>query len=174
MQLWFLRQDTVERPCYETMVVAAETEEEARMMHPSIPHDHREKEWWKFTAPGRYANWARSLEDVTVQPLGTAVEGVAQGVICAAFWEPIPEVPWYVYMVQSQKDGSIYTGVTTDVQKRLKKHNAGTGAKHTRQRRPYELLFAWEAPNKVETFRQEYKWKQLTHRQKLELAKRKG
>ena len=44
-------------------------------------------------------------------------------------------MPWFVYMVRC-RDGSLYTGITTDVQKRLAQHNAGSGAKYTRTHGP--------------------------------------
>jgi predicted GIY-YIG superfamily endonuclease len=53
---------------------------------------------------------------------------------------------WYVYMVRC-RDGSLYTGITTDVKKRLLKHNAGTGAKYTRSRGPVKLVWAKAAPS---------------------------
>ena len=46
---------------------------------------------------------------------------------------------WSVYIVRCV-DGTLYTGITTDVQRRLKQHNAGTGAKYTRGRCPCILL----------------------------------
>lgn len=44
-------------------------------------------------------------------------------------------MPWFVYMARC-RDGSVYTGITTDVEKRLAQHNAGSGAKYTRTRGP--------------------------------------
>jgi len=47
---------------------------------------------------------------------------------------------YYVYILQSQKDGSLYIGYTTDLRKRLLKHNSGE-SKSTRPFRPYKLIF---------------------------------
>lgn len=47
---------------------------------------------------------------------------------------------WFVYMVRCA-DGSLYTGITTDVEKRVATHNAGKGAKYTRSRRPVVRVF---------------------------------
>ncbi|MBI2356354.1 MAG: GIY-YIG nuclease family protein [Candidatus Doudnabacteria bacterium] len=47
---------------------------------------------------------------------------------------------YYVYIIQSQKDRSYYTGYTTDVEKQLQKHNEG-GQKFTSQKRPYALVW---------------------------------
>ena len=50
------------------------------------------------------------------------------------------ETKAYMYVLECA-DGSLYTGYTTDVEKRLKTHNAGKGAKYTRARRPVKLLY---------------------------------
>jgi putative endonuclease len=50
---------------------------------------------------------------------------------------------WFFYIVRC-RDGSVYCGVTPDIEARLKAHNAGTGAKYTSSRRPVMLVY-WEA-----------------------------
>ena len=52
---------------------------------------------------------------------------------------------WYVYMLRCG-DGSLYTGSTTDVARRLREHQNGTGAKYTRTRPPVTLAYTEEAP----------------------------
>ena len=47
---------------------------------------------------------------------------------------------WYLYILQCG-DGSLYTGITTDVEKRLEAHRSGKGAKYTRGRSPLELKY---------------------------------
>jgi len=47
--------------------------------------------------------------------------------------------PWFVYMLRCA-DGSLYTGITTDVSRRCSQHNAGTASRYTRGRRPTELV----------------------------------
>ncbi len=79
---------------------------------------------------------------------------------------------WYTYMIQSTKDGSVYTGVTTDVEARLEAHNKGKGAKHTKPRRPYILLYAKPGPSRSEAQQTEWKWKQMTHKEKVHFAKK--
>ena len=54
---------------------------------------------------------------------------------------------WFLYLLRCS-DGSIYTGVTTDLSRRLKEHNAGTGGAYTRSRRPVELVFREVHPNR--------------------------
>lgn len=50
------------------------------------------------------------------------------------------DAPWFVYILQCS-DGSLYTGITNDVERRLQKHNNGKGARYTRTRRPVTLLY---------------------------------
>lgn len=71
----------------------------------------------------------------------------------------------YTYMVRCQ-DGSLYTGWTTDLERRLKTHNAGEGAKYTRSRRPVELVYYETFDTKEEAMRREYAIKQLTRAEK--------
>ena len=75
---------------------------------------------------------------------------------------------YYVYLLRCA-DGTLYTGFTNDLARRLAAHNAGRGAKYTRGRRPVELVY-WESfSNKSSALRREYAIKQLTRRQKLTL-----
>jgi len=75
---------------------------------------------------------------------------------------------WYVYIVECA-DGSLYTGITTDVNKRIKTHNEGKGAKYTKTRLPVVLRASFEAENRSLASKEEYRIKQLTRKQKLEL-----
>ncbi len=74
----------------------------------------------------------------------------------------------YVYIVKC-KDGTLYTGWTTNIENRIKKHNSGKGAKYTRNRYPVELKYFEEFENKAEALRREYHIKQLTRKEKLKL-----
>ena len=75
---------------------------------------------------------------------------------------------YYVYLLRCA-DGTLYTGFTNDLARRLAAHNAGRGAKYTRGRRPVELVY-WESfSNKSSALRREYAIKQLPRRQKLAL-----
>ena len=74
----------------------------------------------------------------------------------------------YTYIVRC-RDGSLYTGWTTDLERRLCAHNEGTGAKYTRSRRPVELVYAESFDTKEEAMRREYAIKQMTHEEKLKL-----
>jgi len=68
-------------------------------------------------------------------------------------------------------DGSLYTGWTNDLEKRVKAHNAGRGAKYTRSRLPAVLVYAEAQPSPREAMRREYAIKQLTRAEKLRLLK---
>lgn len=72
----------------------------------------------------------------------------------------------YIYIVRCVDD-SLYTGWTNDVIRRVEMHNLGRGAKYTRGRRPVELVYFEELPDKQAAQRREYAVKQLTHQQKL-------
>ena len=73
---------------------------------------------------------------------------------------------WYVYMVECS-DGTIYTGTATDVNKRILTHNKGKGAKYTKMRRPVVLKASFEAENRSEACKEEYRIKQLSREEKL-------
>lgn len=74
----------------------------------------------------------------------------------------------YTYIVKC-KDGSLYTGWTTDVEKRVKAHNAGKGAKYTKTRRPVELVYYEMFETKEEAMKREYAIKHMPRAKKLEL-----
>ena len=76
---------------------------------------------------------------------------------------------WYVYMLRCG-DGSLYTGITDDVQKRLAVHRSGKGAKYTRGRGPLELVYTEEHPDKSAALRRETAIKRLTRKKKLQLC----
>jgi putative endonuclease len=69
-------------------------------------------------------------------------------------------------------DGSLYTGITTDVSRRIAEHNGagGLGARYTRSRRPVELVYAEGAANRAEAARREAAIKRLDRARKLALC----
>ena len=75
---------------------------------------------------------------------------------------------WYVYILRC-KDGTLYTGSTDDVERRLAVHNSGKGAKYTRSRRPVEIVYTEECESYSAALRREYAIKQLTRQEKLNL-----
>lgn len=62
---------------------------------------------------------------------------------------------WWVYLLRCG-DGTLYTGITDDLDRRLAAHNAGRGAKYTRSRRPVTLVWREEQPDKSAALRREY------------------
>ena len=76
---------------------------------------------------------------------------------------------YWVYMLRC-RDGSLYTGSTTDVERRCALHNAGKGAKYTRSRLPVELIYQEPAADRSAALRREAAIKRMTHRQKWALA----
>ena len=76
----------------------------------------------------------------------------------------------YVYILECA-DGTLYTGWTTDIQKRVQTHNAGKGAKYTHSRRPVKLVYTETFESKSDALRREYQIKQLSRAQKLLLLK---
>ena len=75
----------------------------------------------------------------------------------------------YAYLVRCS-DNSLYAGWTNNIEKRLKSHNAGTGAKYTKSRRPVTLAYLEEFDTKSEAMKREAALKKMTHQQKEELA----
>jgi len=81
---------------------------------------------------------------------------------------------WYLYVVECA-DGTLYTGITNNVSRRLHEHNnTKKGAKYTRVRRPVRLV--WEKPysNRSEAQSAEYQFKKLLHKQKWQVIKGDG
>lgn len=75
----------------------------------------------------------------------------------------------YTYLVRCS-DNSLYAGWTNDIEKRLKAHNDGTGAKYTKSRRPVTLAYFETFETKSEAMKREAALKKMTHRQKEKLA----
>lgn len=76
----------------------------------------------------------------------------------------------YVYILQCS-DGTLYTGWTTDLNKRIETHSKGKGAKYTRCRLPVELVYFEEFEDKISAQKREYKIKQFRRNEKLMLIK---
>lgn len=76
---------------------------------------------------------------------------------------------YFVYIARCA-DGSLYTGITTDVRRRMQEHNSGTGAKYTRSRGPVEPVYVERQPDRAEASRRERRIKLLTREQKEQLV----
>ena len=78
------------------------------------------------------------------------------------------ESVWYLYILRC-RDDSLYTGITTDVEKRLEAHQSGKGAKYTRGRGPLELVYQEECGSHSNALKRELQIKALTRAEKLQL-----
>ena len=76
----------------------------------------------------------------------------------------------YTYIVRCA-DGTLYTGWTNDLKKRIKAHNAGKGAKYTKSRRPVILVYYEEYETKSEALRREAAIKKLSRQEKLRMIR---
>jgi putative endonuclease len=77
---------------------------------------------------------------------------------------------WYLYIVRTSLN-TLYTGVTTDIQRRLNEHNSGLSksAKYTRSMRPVVLVYSERYDSKSEALKREIAIKRLSHQEKLKL-----
>ena len=73
---------------------------------------------------------------------------------------------YFVYILECS-DKTLYTGYSTDIEKRLKKHNDGKGAKYTRGRRPCKLKWFQQFETKSEALKMEHKIKKMNRKNKL-------
>ena len=80
---------------------------------------------------------------------------------------------WWVYILEC-RDGTLYTGCTDDVPRRLAAHNAGNGAKYTRGRTPALLRYCEEQPDRSAALRREAAIKRLTRKEKQALITERG
>ena len=76
---------------------------------------------------------------------------------------------WLIYIVEC-RDGSLYTGITNDLQKRINSHNAGVGAKYTAARRPVKLVYREDASSRSAASKREITIKRLTRKAKQALC----
>jgi predicted GIY-YIG superfamily endonuclease len=82
-----------------------------------------------------------------------------------------PSKPWFVYMLRCS-DGTFYTGITNDVDRRLNAHRFGKGARYTRTRLPLELIYREKCRGRSAALVREYKMKAYPRSKKEKLALR--
>ena len=76
---------------------------------------------------------------------------------------------YFVYIIRCSDD-TLYTGFTTDIERRINEHNnSNKGAKYTRARRPVKLEYFETFDEKIKAYKREYEIKQLTRKAKLSL-----
>tara|TARA_Y100000310_G_C19988872_1_gene493196 strand:- start:162 stop:440 length:279 start_codon:yes stop_codon:yes gene_type:complete len=78
---------------------------------------------------------------------------------------------YYLYIVECV-DRTLYTGITTDVERRILEHNQlNKGAKYTRRRRPVRLLCSYPVGNRSQASVEEYRVKKLSRKEKYKLSR---
>lgn len=79
---------------------------------------------------------------------------------------------YYLYILECA-DGTLYTGITVDLERRLKEHNgSGLGARYTRARRPVKLVYSEEFPNRSTASSAESRIKRLPREEKLKMIEK--
>jgi len=84
---------------------------------------------------------------------------------------PAKEASWFLYLLRC-RDGSLYTGVTTDVPRRLRQHGDGKASAYTRSRRPVRLLYQEPHPDRSSALKREAQVKRWPPAAKQKLAQR--
>lgn len=77
---------------------------------------------------------------------------------------------WYIYIIRC-KDNRLYTGITKDLERRVKEHNSGYGCRFTKYRAPVELVHSEKASSRPGALKREAAIKRLTRKKKLELIR---
>ncbi len=80
---------------------------------------------------------------------------------------------YHLYILECS-DGTLYTGITTDIKRRTEEHNASAllGAKYTNSRRPVKLVYSFEFPDRSSATKEENRIKKLSREMKLRLIKK--
>ena len=76
---------------------------------------------------------------------------------------------WWVYIVEC-KDGKLYTGITNNLENRLKQHNRGQGCRFTKYRKPVKLIYSEICPSKIVALKKESEIKGWKKDRKLALV----
>jgi predicted GIY-YIG superfamily endonuclease len=79
---------------------------------------------------------------------------------------PSPSRDWTVYVIRC-RDRSLYTGITTDLDRRLRQHNAGRASRYTRSRLPVKLVHREAQPDQSTALKRELAIKKMSRAQKL-------
>jgi len=76
---------------------------------------------------------------------------------------------WVVYILEC-KDKTLYTGITNNLERRIQQHDSGQGAKYTKGRGPFRLVYTQNCEDKSLALRREHEIKQLSRSEKLTLV----
>ncbi len=80
----------------------------------------------------------------------------------------------YLCYILQCADGTYYTGWTTDLERRVKQHNAGRAARYTRSRRPVRPVYCESQPSRAAAMKREAALKKISHRRKFDLIAARG
>lgn len=80
---------------------------------------------------------------------------------------------WLLYVLKC-RDNTLYTGITTDVSRRVKQHNSGIASRYTRSRLPVKLIFSEPCRGRSQALKKEYAMKQLSRKEKEEYIRDNG
>lgn len=124
-------------------------------------------EGWKGPKPRRHHDFINIVDfpecwrDLT---LTVEVEAKAKEVAVLKLMKQLAE-QWFVYILRCA-DGSLYTGITNDLERRLEQHNAGTASRYTRSRLPVVLEYREEQPNQSMALKRELAIKSMSRKAK--------
>jgi putative endonuclease len=79
-------------------------------------------------------------------------------------------MPWHLYIIQC-RDESLYTGITTNISRRIKEHNSKKGAFYTKNKTPVKLVYQEAMASQSEARKREARIKRLTRKEKLALTR---
>jgi predicted GIY-YIG superfamily endonuclease len=85
----------------------------------------------------------------------------------------LPDTNWFVYLLRCS-DGTLYTGITTNLSRRCRQHDAGTASRYTRCRRPTQLVYSEQVGSQSLALKREVAIKAMTRRQKESLIRLAG
>jgi len=77
---------------------------------------------------------------------------------------------WYVYVIRCNDD-KLYTGITTDIKRRLKEHNSGHGGRFTQFRKPVQLVYYLQAKDRSAALKKECEIKKMKRGKKIDMIK---
>jgi predicted GIY-YIG superfamily endonuclease len=80
---------------------------------------------------------------------------------------------WLLYVLKC-RDNTLYTGITTDISRRVRQHRSGTASRYTRSRLPVMLIFSEPCRNRAHALKKEYAMKQLSRKKKEEYIRDHG
>jgi predicted GIY-YIG superfamily endonuclease len=145
--------------------------ENAAPVRVEIPADiHR----LRLQSAAKALEWRMALRDciVTYLKAGYTISGFQKD-LERGFYLLCPPAPWFLYIVKCA-DGSLYTGISTDVRRRIQQHNAGSGAKYTATRNPVVFQGMWKYSDRSSASRAENALKRLNREEKLALIQNLG